>query len=209
MQEELEVMREWYDGYRFCVDAPATLFNTDMVLYYLQESVLEGRPPRELIDDNVRIDYGKLRHLLVVNERLNGNFDMLGRLASGEAMSLRLRSTFPLSELAQPDSFGSLLHCLGLVSIRGERGMQTVLGIPNQTVRQLMHGYLRDGLRDVGAFSVNTHRLSALGQGMVLQGQWQPFFDFLREAIAEQTGIRDYIRGEKVIQGFLAGSVSL
>ncbi len=72
-----------------------------------------------------------------------------------------------------------------------------------------MHGYLRDGLRDVGAFSVNTHRLSALGQGMVLQGQWQPFFDFLREAIAEQTGIRDYICGEKVIQGFLAGSVSL
>ena len=208
VNETLEVMREWYDGYRFCVDASETLFNTDMVLYYLQEAVLEGRPPRRLIDDNVRIDYGKLRHLLVVNERLNGNFDMLGQLASDEEMSLNLRSTFPLAELEQPDSFGSLLHYFGLVSIRGEQGMQTVVGIPNQTVRQLLYGYLREGLRDVGAFSVNLHRLTGLGQDMVLRGDWRPFFEFLRDAIAEQTGIRDYISGEKVIQGFLAAYLS-
>ena len=208
VSETLDVMREWYDGYRFCVDALATLFNTDMVLYYLQEAVLEGRPPRQLIDDNVRIDYGKLRHLLVVNQRLNGNFDMLGQLASDEEMSLNLRSTFPLAVLEQPDSFGSLLHYFGLVSIRGEQGMQTVVGIPNQTVRQLLYGYLRDGLRDVGAFSVNLHRLTGLGQDMVLRGDWRPFFESLRDAIAEQTGIRDYISGEKVIQGFLAAYLS-
>ena len=34
-------------------------------------------------------------------------------------------------------------------------------------------------------------------------------FEFLSEAIATQTGIRDYIGGEKVIQGFLAAYLSV
>ena len=34
-------------------------------------------------------------------------------------------------------------------------------------------------------------------------------FEFLSEAIARQTGIRDYISGEKVIQGFLAAYLSV
>ena len=39
--------------------------------------------------------------------------------------------------------------------------------------------------------------------------RWRPAFEFLGEAIARQTGIRDYIAGEKVVQGFLAAYLSL
>ena len=37
----------------------------------------------------------------------------------------------------------------------------------------------------------------------------RPVLEFLSEAIARQTGIRDYISGEKVIQGFLAAYLSV
>ena len=57
----LDTMREWYDGYRFAEDADSVVYNTDMVLYYLQHSLPNKPGPRNLIDDNVRIDYGKLR----------------------------------------------------------------------------------------------------------------------------------------------------
>ena len=40
-------------------------------------------------------------------------------------------------------------------------------------------------------------------------GEWRPVFDHLSEAIARQTGIRDYMAGEKVIQGFLAAYLSV
>ena len=46
----------------------------------LRDLLLHQAPPRELIDANVRIDYGKLRHLLTVNRQLNGNFDLLRHL---------------------------------------------------------------------------------------------------------------------------------
>lgn len=38
---------------------------------------------------------------------------------------------------------------------------------------------------------------------MAYRGEWQPFFDFVAQGIREQTSIRDYLSGEKVIQGFL------
>ena len=204
VDEALDVMREWYDGYRFSEDSQGTMFNTDMVLYYLRESISDGRVPRRLIDRNVRIDYGKLRHLLVVNRQLNGNFDILRQLAAEEETVCEVQDGFPLAELSQPENFTSLLHFFGLLSIRGVREGETLLGVPNQTVKQLLYGYLRDGFRDVGAFSVDWHGWSALVRGMANRGEWRPAIDFLRDAVARQTGIRDYIAGEKVVQGFLA-----
>ena len=44
---------------------------------------------------------------------------------------------------------------------------------------------------------------------MANEGEWRTVLDFLSEAIARQTGIRDYIGGEKVIQGFLAAFLSV
>ena len=37
----LDLMREWYDGYRFAAGAEASVYHTDMVLYYLKDSPAE------------------------------------------------------------------------------------------------------------------------------------------------------------------------
>ena len=39
MDAALDVMREWYNGYRFAKTAPGDLYNTDMVLYYIKHSI--------------------------------------------------------------------------------------------------------------------------------------------------------------------------
>ena len=54
----LELMREWYDGYRFARQAGTSVYNTAMVLYFLSEPIPNKPLPDELIDHNVRIDYG-------------------------------------------------------------------------------------------------------------------------------------------------------
>ncbi|MCE2449147.1 MAG: PD-(D/E)XK nuclease domain-containing protein, partial [Candidatus Latescibacteria bacterium] len=83
------------------------------------------------------------------------------------------------------------------------------MGIPNQTVKRLMYGYLRDAYDDVGVFSVDVYTFSRLMRQMAYEGAWQPVLDFLRDALAEQTGIRDYMDGEKVIHGFVAAHLSM
>ena len=184
-------------------------YNTDMVLYYLKRSIPNRGVPDELIDSNVRIDYGKLRHLLAVGRQLNGNFDLLRNVIGEEQVDTRIHSGFPLERLTEPENSLSLLHYFGLLSIREVQGMMPTLAIPNQTVKRLMYGYLRDAYRDVGVFSVNLFRFEQLMLRMANEGEWRPVLEFLSEAIARQTGIRDYIGGEKVIEGFLAAYLSV
>ena len=180
-----------------------------MVLYYLKHSMPNRRVPTYLIDTNVRIDYGKLRHLLVVGRQLNGNFELLRNVIGEERVDTRIVPGFPLKDLTRAENFLSLLHYFGLLSIRDARGALPRLAIPNQTVKRLMYGYLRDGYRDVEVFSLNLFRLEQLMLRMANEGEWRPVLEFLGEAIARQTGIRDYIAGEKVIQGFLAAYLSM
>ena len=221
----LDVMREWYDGYRFATNADETVYNTDMVLYFLN-AILPNKPmPDDLIDVNVRIDYGKLRHLLTVSRqmgdsgrsedttrggatagsvRLNGNFDLLRQVIGEGEVQADIQTSFPLERLNQRDNFLSLLHYFGLLSIRTAKAGEVQLGIPNQTVRRLLYGHLRDAYDDVGVLSVDMHAFAGLLRRMALDGEWRPVFDFLRDAIAAQTSVRDYLDGEKIIQGFLA-----
>ena len=206
----LATMREWYNGYRFSEDAPDDVYNTDMVLYYLAESIGSRRPPRELIDDNVRVDYGKLRHLLNSGGRLNGNFELLrSAMAEGRA-ECQVRRSFPLRELDNRDNFLSLLHYFGLLSIRPVAlGDAPELGVPNQTAHRLLHAFLRDAYRDVGAFAVDLNALARLMRRMAQLGEWRPVLDFLAQAVRAQTSVRDYLAGEKMIQGFLAAHLGV
>ena len=202
--DALATMRQWYNGYRFATKAREDVYNTDMVLYYLAESIDTDGPPEEMIDDNVRVDYGKLRHLLTVGNDLNGNFDLLRAAMTDGRAACRVRRSFPQRELDDRENFLSLLHYFGLLSIRPDAPGEPELVVPNQTARHLLHAFLRDAYRDVGAFTVFLHELERLLRRMSQHGEWQQVLDFLAQAIEAQSSVRDYLREEKMVQAFLA-----
>ena len=72
-----------------------------------------------------------------------------------------------------------------------------------------MYGDLRDAYEDVGVFAVDVYAFSRLMREMAFRDAWRPVMEFLRNSIAAQTGIRDYIEGEGVLQGFLAAYLNI
>ncbi|CAK0772214.1 AAA-ATPase-like domain-containing protein [Gammaproteobacteria bacterium] len=203
------ILRPWYDQYRFAFDAGDYITNSDMALYFLQHLHRHGKPPRDLIDHNVRIDYGKLRHLIQLGRRLNGNFERLRQvIETGEAVAEVLPS-FPVESMAEEAPFVSLLYYLGLLTFAGEREGRPLLVVPNETIRQLMYGYLREAYKAVEIFAPRVWKLEDLLNRLAYRGEWLPFFDYLAEQINEQTGIRDYLQGERMIQGFLLAYLNL
>ena len=226
----LATMREWYNGYRFATGAEDVVYNTDMVLYYLKHTIPNAAGPERLIDDNVRIDYQELRHLLVVNREasagigadpsrapsdpaelgdakppaLNGNFDLLRHVIADGEVDSDLNPSFPVRQIGQRENFLTLLHCLGLLSIRGTVAGHTRLGIPNQTVRRLLYAHLRDAYRDAEVFSLDLLAFEQLTWAMARDGSWRPAVEFLADALRRQTSVRDYVDGERLLQGFLA-----
>ncbi len=205
----LKLMKEWYNGYRFSKGAANDLYNPDMVLYYLLDSIPNKPGPQNLIDTNIRIDYGKLRHLMWVNRQLNGNFNLLKSIIENGSVTSHLMESFPLKQLTNPENFISLLYYFGLLSIAGSRLEQAVLRTPNRTVSELMYGYLRAVYQEGEIFRVSLYQFSNLINDMALAAAWKPVFMFLADAIKQQTSIRDYLAGEKMIQGFLVAYLNV
>ncbi|MFN8489888.1 MAG: AAA family ATPase [Caldilineaceae bacterium] len=144
VEECFALMRTWYGHYRFAVEAETTVFNPTMVFYFVLQAQDRTKLPLELIDQNVRIDYGKLRHLIVIDQRLNGNFSQLKEIIErGETIS-SINLSFPLTRLLERTNFVSLLHYFGLVNIAGVREGEPLLRIPNRTIQDLMYGYICD-----------------------------------------------------------------
>ena len=203
VEAAMATMRRWYNNYRFAPNAQSQLFNSDMVLHFIKEAIREDAIPRHLIDQNIRIDYQKLRHLITVDKQLNGNFSQLRTIIETNEVVSQVSPGFPLKQLTARENFISLLYYFGLLTFAGEREGEPLLQIPNLTVKDLMYSYIRDGFDDVDVFRVDPWQLSTFVRGMAYRGEWQPFFEFLAAKIQEQTSIRDYLNGEKVIQGFL------
>ncbi len=197
--ETLNLMKVWYDNYRFSKHASTNVFNTNMVLYFVKNFMELGMYPDDMIDPNVKVDYGKLRHLVMLDKRLNGNFSHLAEIIEKKPVRSKVVNSFPVERLRKPENFISLLYYFGFLSY----GEKNELIIPNRTVQQLMYGYMREGYEDVDVFSIDLWRFANLIWNMAYKGEWQPVFQFLAQEVEKQTSIRDYLTGEKVIQTFL------
>ena len=208
VDECLATMRLWYNGYSFAQEIGADadgirMYNPTLVWHFVKQGIRERKIPRELIDSNMTIDYGKLRHLLVVDRHLNGNFSQLRSIIDSDEVVSKIVSSFPLEKLAQPENFVSQLYFFGLLTFAGEMNGRPLLRIPNRTIKDLLYSYLREGYSDVDVFRLDLRKLDDLLNAMAYRGEWQAFFDYVTAAVKEQASIRDYLGGEKVVQGFL------
>jgi len=205
----MDLMRKWQNGYIFSNQSKTTLFNTDMVLYFVNISIIEGLLPNYIIDDNIKIDYGKLKHLMFVNRQLNGNFDILKEIMENGEITSYINQSFPLEQLTDPDNFVSLLYFFGLLTFRGTKEGESLLVIPNMTISHLMYGYIRSAYKNAGIFGISLWKFAGLVRKMGWRGEWEAVFSFLAEEVKKQTSIRDYLGGEKIIQGFLLAYMSI
>lgn len=206
----LEIMNRWYNHYIFSPESKTTLFNSDMVLYFIYHVLRNKKLPGNLIDRNVRIDYGKLRYLITVDKApgeglaLNGNFSRLSQVVEDEKISAELVDGFPLEQLKDTNNFISLLYYFGLLTIDAPEKDKIRLKIPNETVKRLYFDYISEGLRETGIFGIDLYRYSELLTGMAYDGNWQPFFQYICGRMRESMSLRDLITGEKAVQAFLS-----
>ncbi len=201
--ECMQLMKEWYDNYQFAEFAENKLFNTDMILYFMKETYDKKRLPRDLIDENVRVDYGKLRHLVAVNNQLNGNFNELELILANGFTTATLKKSFPHRELTVRDNFISLLFYFGLLAIDGISRGEIRFVVPNKVIETFMNNFVTGGYADACKVNISMTRISRLIAAMAYDGEWKPCIEFIGETIRECMAVRDLIEGEKVVQALL------
>ncbi|MCP4153773.1 MAG: AAA family ATPase [bacterium] len=205
--ELLEIMTQWYGNYRFSEEEYTGMYNSDMVLYFLDTYMASGRIPKDLVDRNVRIDYAKLKHLIIVNKgktkTSNGNFNRLKEIIEKGRTTAEIKKGFPLEQVTDENNFVSLLFFFGLLTIKSCELNQWELTVPNETIRRLYYDYIKEGYDETEVFSLDLSKYSRLMKEMAKNGQWKPLFDYITGRMCESMSLRDLITGEKSIQAFL------
>jgi len=204
-----KMLKEWYNNYIFSQKIPSPIYNTDMVLYFINQYLAnDNMPPNEMIDINVRSDYSKLRNIIYTNKKLNGNFNTLRTLIAGESVSLNnLIQDFSALNLEDESNFKSLMFYLGLVTIKNKT-FDLNLQIPNETVKRIDIDFLKDTLKVENVFQLRVAHLEEHLKTFALEGKLD-IFNFLAQQIKENSSIRDYIYKEQHIKAMYIAYLSL
>ena len=193
----------WYDNYRFGSAGAPPLANTTLVLYFFEQLVNAKVWPDDMVDENLRTDYAKIRHLVTMGRRLNGNFHVLENLLAGGALEEPIAKSFQANEISKKENFTSLLYWLGITTITGEKFGKTVFGVPNETLKELAAKMIPAAYSDIHkiderVFDIN-HGLCDLAE----KGEWRGFVGILSRIVKENFAVRDAVEGEKVVQSTL------
>ncbi len=199
----------WYNHYRFNKRIKHTIYNTDMILYYVKSLVLTGEPPENLVDLNVRTDYSKLRYLVYTNQKLNGNFAILQELfGKGFVTALELKDSFSAFEIKKSNNFIALLYYLGLITIDKYYRGRLYFKIPNQTIQRIMAEYIQQALEESEIFDIDLNAFKDTINEFAYDGSLNVFY-YLANEIKERSKVRDYISGESFIKGFFTAYLGL
>ena len=203
-------MKPWYDNYCFAKDSfgrEPSMFNSDMVCYYMSNLVDTGRRPKELIDPNTMTDYGKLKRLIKIDKTEGKRVEVIHAIAEKGFVKARLVSHFPAERMMEFGNFVSLLYYYGMLTIGGVVGERLRLVIPNNNVRLQYYQYLLDEYS-----SIHSIDLADLEDGFdqaALEGDWRPLMGFILKAYHDTTAIRQLIEGERNLQGFMNAYLTL
>ncbi len=131
-------LKNWYNGYRFNVNATHTVYNSDMLLYFLDNYRKEQFYPKQMLDPNIMPDYGKLSKLLGIANYQKNISVLKGVLENGYVTS-ELIYQFNFEKPFDRTAFINLLYYLGNLTLGGQdenTGFPKFV-IPNYVIGQL------------------------------------------------------------------------
>ncbi len=173
----------------------------EMLTYYKEQGVLMQTVDE---DPNIRTDFNKLAYLIRLDHGLGENFSVIKEIAEQGEITTDIATHFSALEMTDVRNFKSLLFYFGLLSIKGvDMVGRPILHVPNLVVREQLFSFLIQGYIKHDIFKIDMNRMTMLFENMAFRGDWKPLFNFIAEAIREQSRIREYIEGEAHIKGFL------
>ena len=202
--ELIEAMKPWYDNYCFAEKSygSTTMYNSNMVLYFVDNYIRNGGyMPRNMVEENIRVDYNKLRMLIRKDKEFAHDASTIQTLVQQGYVTGELKTGFPAETVAEPDNFTSLLFYFGMLTISGTLEGETKLTIPNQVVREQLYSYLLDTYNEADLRFDNWEK-GKLASAMAYRGDWKAYFDYIAECLHRYSSQRDKQKGEAYVHGF-------
>jgi hypothetical protein len=200
-------LRSNYNGYLFYEGGRAKMYNPTMVLYFFDQWSTLGDFPKQLIDENVKTDYHRLRQLMLQDQ----NRLKLEEIITHERIKTQVVTRFSFDRMYDEKYFVSLLFYMGLLTMQTAEKEGTDLVIPNYVIKTVFWEYFGHMLEEMTGIRYEAvHELRDAVRKMAFDGQIEPFVAFIREKVLKILSYRDLRRfGESQIKMIVMSYLSL
>ena len=151
----MPIMKENYDGYKFCLKAKNQIYNSNMCLYFLSRYIRLREIPNDLVDVNIASDYSKVGKMLNLCKGEN-RLEILKKTVQGEPIINTIVKKFnPAIEFTENDMI-SMLYYLGYLTISGELVGIPELTIPNKVMKEIYADYFMQIMDKEAEFRIDS-----------------------------------------------------
>ncbi|QEP45167.1 AAA family ATPase [Ectothiorhodospiraceae bacterium BW-2] len=189
--EALAMMRNFYNGYRFCREEEQRLYNPTLTLYFLKHWQRRCSYPAELLDDNLAMDKNRLRYIAslphgaeVIEAALNPQQPLqVEKLVQDFGVAAMLKDPSDASFII------SLLVYFGVLTIQDVSPLGKLkVTIPNQVVRSLYIDRIQQQL--LNGYEDN-NRQQAVAEQLYTEADFEPLADFIEQRFYSVLDNRD------------------
>lgn len=178
----------YYNGYRFNNDTDEKVYNSQMVLYLLNQISQLGKLPPQIVDPNLKTSYERLQRLAKVEK----NRERLLAIMKDGGTDGEIYREFSVDDMGNEEHFVSLLFYLGMLTYGNNEYNKPFLKIPNYSIQTLYWEYLVEYIsRGLGEDAIDTPKLTSVIEDMAYKGDVEPYLDFFVEYFLKRLSNRD------------------
>lgn len=208
--EIIDYIRPWYDNYCFSEESvdDDRMFNSDMILYFMDHYIKNGKYPKNMIDDNVTSDMAKTQKMVSYDKRHGRKAGVIEEILIHGYIDREIPSSFRIENLGAPDSLVGLLYYLGLLSYGKSDDGYICPVITNQVVREQYYTYLTKYYNECTEWQTDYVEVGDLGRMAARRGEGISLIKYICQQMNEQTGVRDFNRdGEAFVKGYIISTI--
>lgn len=174
LEQLLVDTRRWYNGYRFNLKAQQSVYNANMLLYFVKNfDRIRCEYPKPMLDENIASDYGKIMKLFTIGNR-DDNFAVLDELLNAGEVQATQRRKFEFDKGFDRNDFISLIAYMGFVTLVRESLAGEIFAIPNHVIRELYFQYFKVEIERRNQITISDRTLLLAVEKLGLYSDIQP-----------------------------------
>ena len=135
-----EIFRENYNGYLFSEESGEKVFNSTLIMYYLQRYLPHKRPPRSLVDMNLNQTGSTIESIVGLKNR-EKNYQIIEEVINKKQVGGTLQPFINIDEKFDKNDLITLLFNIGMLTIK-EFDLETQFEMPNKIISSIYLQYL-------------------------------------------------------------------
>jgi hypothetical protein len=161
--------------------------------------ISNGEFPDELIDMNVRTDYGKLQRLIRANQKKDTNEEItkFEEINEKNEIITKIKRMFPLEAITGKEEIISLMYYMGMLTIKEPVSAAVKLKVPNLVTKELYWEYIYKKLNAELGDIVEIEKIVLSLEKMSKTGDPTDFVKYTYDKVLKYISNRDLIGMEE------------